>query len=221
MILLQKTYSDNEISSKKNIYNSFFNNKVEKDLYALAGLLLANIDKENKLKHIEDVINKYKGQSVIELALFDKFVFYHFEKQDSTSSLAISKELDALFPLSVGAIEAHRILGDKEYYKMNATNEKALQKTTNLTPTDYALVGNYPNPFNPTTIINYQLPKGGLVMLKVYDILGREVTSLVNEVQQAGNYSIPFDASKLSSGIYIYTIHANDFVQSKKMNLVK
>jgi hypothetical protein len=83
------------------------------------------------------------------------------------------------------------------------------------------LTGNYPNPFNPTTKINYQLPKAGLVTLKVYDILGREVATLVNENQPAGSYSVPFDASKLSSGIYIYTIHANDFIQSKKMILTK
>jgi len=83
------------------------------------------------------------------------------------------------------------------------------------------LMENYPNPFNPTTKINYQLSKNGYVSLKVYDILGREVASLVNENKQAGNYSIVFDASKLSSGIYIYTIHANDYVQSKKMIVMK
>jgi hypothetical protein len=219
--LLQETYSDNELSSKKDIYSTIFNNKVKKDLYATAGLILANIDKENKVKHIDDVINNYTGQPVVELALFDKFVYYNFEKQDRDNSLAISKELDALFPLSRAAIDAHKILGDMEYYNIKVNDEKALQKTTNITPTEYTLVGNYPNPFNPTTRINYQLPKEGLVSLKVYDILGREVASLVNETQNAGNYSVPFDASKLSSGIYIYTIHANDFIQSKKMNLVK
>jgi len=219
--LLKETYSENELSSKKDIYNSIFNNKVKKDLYATAGLILSNIDKENKLKHIDNVINNYTGQAVIELALFDKFVFYYFEEQDRDNSLAISKELDALFPKSQGAIEAHRILGDETFYKIQASNEQSLQKTASQTPTEFALLGNYPNPFNPTTRINYQLPKDGLVTLKVYDILGREVASLVNENQKAGNYSIPFDASKLSSGIYIYTIHANDFIQSKKMNLVK
>jgi len=106
MNLLQKTYLDKELSSKKDIYNSYFNNKVKKDLYAMAGLILANIDKENKLKHINDVINNYADQAVIEQALFDKFVFYYFEKQDRDSSLAMSKELDALFPQSRAAISA-------------------------------------------------------------------------------------------------------------------
>ena len=85
----------------------------------------------------------------------------------------------------------------------------------------FALYQNFPNPFNPTTNINYQLFKNDFVTLKVYDMLGREVASLVNENEQAGSYSVPFDASELSSGIYIYTIRANDFVKSKKMILLK
>jgi parallel beta-helix repeat protein len=101
----------------------------------------------------------------------------------------------------------------------NSSSEKLGKESSGST--DFGLVQNYPNPFNPTTRISYQLPKNGFVTLKVYDILGREVASLVNETQKAGNYSVAFDASKLSSGIYIYTIHANDFVQSKKMILMK
>lgn len=85
----------------------------------------------------------------------------------------------------------------------------------------YALVQNYPNPFNPTTTIKYQIPKNGLVTLKVYDILGSEVTTLVNEFKNIGRYEISFDASKLSSGVYIYRLTANDFSNSKKMILMK
>jgi hypothetical protein len=187
----------------------------------MAGLILSDLDKENKLSRINDVINNYQGQSVVELALFDKFVYYYFEKQNKQNAVTVSNQLDQSFPLSQGAIEAHRILGDAAYYKINAANEQAQQKINSQSPIEYSLVGNYPNPFNPTTNIKYQLSKNGFVTLKVYDILGREVASLVNENQQVGNYSVSFDASKLSSGIYIYTIRANDFVQSKKMNLVK
>ena len=87
-------------------------------------------------------------------------------------------------------------------------------------PSEYKLE-NYPNPFNPTTTISYQLPEAGMVTLKVYDMLGKEVATLVNEVKQAGYYSATFDASKLASGIYISTIKTNKFTQSKKMMLVK
>ncbi|MDR3611396.1 MAG: T9SS type A sorting domain-containing protein [Ignavibacteriaceae bacterium] len=86
---------------------------------------------------------------------------------------------------------------------------------------NYDLSQNYPNPFNPATTIRYQIPKDGIVTLKVYDILGREVANLVNEYKKQGRYSVNFDASKLASGVYIYQIKSNDFESSKKMMLLK
>lgn len=79
----------------------------------------------------------------------------------------------------------------------------------------------YPNPFNPTTIINYTLPKDERVVIKVYDILGREVKELVNEQKTSGTYSVEFDGSKLSSGVYFYSITAGRFSETKKMVLTK
>ncbi len=87
--------------------------------------------------------------------------------------------------------------------------------------TEFALQQNYPNPFNPSTVISYQLPIDSKVQLKVYDILGTEVITLVNEIKSAGKYDVVFDAGKLSSGTYFYTIIADGFVQTKKMLLVK
>ncbi|MBI5730066.1 MAG: T9SS type A sorting domain-containing protein [Ignavibacteriales bacterium] len=92
--------------------------------------------------------------------------------------------------------------------------------TTTEIPTDYS-IANYPNPFNPTTSINYQLPENGFVTIKVYDMLGKEVAVLVNENKSAGYHRVNFDASKLTSGVYVYTITANNFIQSKKMLLMK
>ncbi|NOX18013.1 MAG: choice-of-anchor A family protein [Chlorobi bacterium] len=88
-------------------------------------------------------------------------------------------------------------------------------------PTEYKLYQNYPNPFNPSATIAYDLPKDGFVELKVYNILGNEVATLVNENKSAGSYKINFNASELASGIYIYNIRANGFVASKKMILLK
>lgn len=90
-----------------------------------------------------------------------------------------------------------------------------------IIPTVYKLNQNYPNPFNPSTIINYQIPEEGFITLKVYDIIGKEVKTLINENKPAGSYNVKFDASDLSSGIYIYRIRANNFVQSRKMLLIK
>jgi hypothetical protein len=88
-------------------------------------------------------------------------------------------------------------------------------------PNKYALSQNYPNPFNPTTTINYELQKAGSVSLKVYDMLGREVVTLVNEDKTAGYYSVAFDASRLSSGIYFYRLITGSFTEIKKMVLLK
>ncbi len=88
-------------------------------------------------------------------------------------------------------------------------------------PTSFELFQNYPNPFNPATIINYQLPKASKVLLKIYDLTGREIKTLVNEEQPAGNYKVNFDASRLASGVYFYRITAGQFVSVKKMILMK
>jgi len=92
---------------------------------------------------------------------------------------------------------------------------------TSIIPEKYSLSQNYPNPFNPVTRIKYDIPKQGFVTMKIYDVLGREVRTLVNEVKQAGNYSVEFNASELSSGVYFYRLESNDFTDIKRMILVK
>ena len=86
---------------------------------------------------------------------------------------------------------------------------------------DFSLTQNYPNPFNPSTTIRYEIPENQFVTLKVYDLLGKEVATLVNEEKQAGSYSVDFDASNLTTGMYIYKIQTGDFVDTKKMILIK
>lgn len=122
------------------------------------------------------------------------------------------------------------VVGDASYNLANVQNDdpglekrdyESVNFTGNKTPITYNLSQNFPNPFNPSTTINYQLHKAGFITLKVYDILGREVATLVNEQKTQGRYSVNFNASKLASGIYIYQIRANDYVSSKKMLLVK
>lgn len=97
----------------------------------------------------------------------------------------------------------------------------SVETENNLTPNTYLLSQNYPNPFNPSTTIKYSVPTAQLVTLKVYNLLGQEVATLVNEMQNAGNYIAKFDASSLSSGIYFYTLKAGNFTSTKKMILMK
>ena len=96
----------------------------------------------------------------------------------------------------------------------------ALSKKTSI-PDNYELLDNFPNPFNPTTTIHFGLPKNGFVILKIYDILGKEVATLVNEQKAAGSYDVKFNAENLSSGIYIYQLKVNDFIANKKLILMK
>ncbi|MDR3626593.1 MAG: T9SS type A sorting domain-containing protein, partial [Ignavibacteriaceae bacterium] len=97
-------------------------------------------------------------------------------------------------------------------------------KTTN-TPSVFQLYQNYPNPFNPSTTISYEIPKSGLVQLKIYDVLGREITALVNEMQPAGRHFVVFNSKQvnkeLSSGIYLYRLRFGNNMVSNKMILVK
>jgi hypothetical protein len=88
-------------------------------------------------------------------------------------------------------------------------------------PKEYKLEQNYPNPFNPATTINYSLPKQSYVEMRVLDLLGREVTTLVKKEQSAGEYKVQFDGSSLPSGIYIYSIHAGEYRDSRKLMILK
>jgi hypothetical protein len=88
-------------------------------------------------------------------------------------------------------------------------------------PSNYLLYQNYPNPFNPITKIKYSLPLSDNVQIKVYDILGREIKTLLNEYKQAGTYEIEFDAGNLLSGVYFYSIRAGNYTATKKLILIK
>lgn len=97
----------------------------------------------------------------------------------------------------------------------------AVSSVNNLLPTQSRLSQNYPNPFNPSTQINYTIPKASNVTLKIYDILGREIATLVSGKNQPGEHSVSWNALNVPSGVYFYRIIAGDFVQTKKMLLMK
>lgn len=111
-------------------------------------------------------------------------------------------------------------LGDPALIVKHSARSTAIASTV-VHRSSFTLEQNYPNPFNPTTVIGYTVPTYGSVTLRVYDILGREVKTLVNERQSAGSHSVVFNAGQLPSGVYFYRIQSGDFVQTKKMVLVK
>jgi hypothetical protein len=115
----------------------------------------------------------------------------------------------------------------KSYYRLKQIDFDGTSEYSNVvevvfgTVSEFALDQNYPNPFNPTTTIKYSIKEKSSVELKIYDLLGSEIADLVNEEKAPGNYDVSFDASSLSSGVYLYTIKAGSFVQTRKMLLMK
>jgi hypothetical protein len=107
------------------------------------------------------------------------------------------------------------------YYVVLPTTATAVETENSFLPKDYNLGQNFPNPFNPSTTIEFSLPQKSAVKLTVYNIIGKKVAELVNGNYEAGNYSIKFDARGLSSGIYFYQLKTDNFYKVKKMQLIK
>ena len=99
--------------------------------------------------------------------------------------------------------------------------DPTLVSDNKIVPAKFNLAQNYPNPFNPSTVINYQLPENSHVVLKIYNSLGKEIATLVNEEKAAGSYDLKFNASNLASGLYFYSIKAGNTIQTRKMLLIK
>lgn len=109
-----------------------------------------------------------------------------------------------------------------EQLDFDGTRSISAEVTVHLfVPEIFSLAQNYPNPFNPATNIGFRIADFGFVSLKVYDLLGREVATLVNEEKPAGSYEVTFDASQLSSGVYLYRLNSGSFIETKKMTILK
>jgi hypothetical protein len=133
-----------------------------------------------------------------------------------------AKEVEATISFVGKNMNSHHIL-----YRMEVAENRSENATVSIAPAEYGLAQNYPNPFNPTTTIHYSLPRQSNVVLKVYDVVGREVRTLVQDTKDAGEYEVRFDASALPSGTYIYRLQAVDpssgqgFVETKRLQLLK
>jgi hypothetical protein len=162
--------------------------------------------------------------------------FYLLRSTDRINYARVSNDIPATNSAnghSYSYLDPGLINGTTYYYKLvdvdingvETVNTIIAEATPSLehsiSPTEYGLRQNFPNPFNPKTTIAYDIKEDGLVTLAVYDIMGREVISLVNEEKAAGSYSLTFDASKLASGIYLYRLRVNGFSDMKKMVVLK
>lgn len=106
-------------------------------------------------------------------------------------------------------------------YKLKVGGLSAIKDTKSPGAKHYTLLQNYPNPFNPSTSIKYTLPESGNVKVKVFNLMGQEIKTLVNEYHTAGTYTVKMDAVNIPSGVYLYTIEANQFRETRKMTVLK
>jgi len=151
---------------------------------------------------------------------------YHYDKSDYFLSCKVERQyygiwISTNYPVSIynpDGFEFHIFASDvKAYYNDNPTDVFDKNEISD----NYLLSQNYPNPFNPATSIKYTLPEEQFVSVKIFNILGREVATLVSENKPAGNYEVNFDARNLSSGVYFYQLRAGNFLSTKKMILMK
>jgi hypothetical protein len=140
----------------------------------------------------------------------------------SAESLIVSVPTDSLAALRFRIIQSGNVNRGVTYLSDEVPVAEGVSSVKSVTnPYKYDLSSNYPNPFNPSTIISYEIAKVGHVSLKVYNVLGQQIATLVDGVQSPGRYNVEFDGSKLSSGVYFYQLKTDNFVSTKKMVLVK
>jgi tetratricopeptide (TPR) repeat protein len=209
---------ENYFSSLQNTFNNISSSEPD--------TLIKKIYKQNAIK-----CDVSKEEYLTAISKFDNII-----QQNPNSEEAIYAEIDIMTTAlnldttntGLGKIAGGKYLvkGTSDYLtklnnllqtKFGINNEEKEQ----IIPKEYSLYQNYPNPFNPSTAIKFDLPKDGLVTLEIYDILGRRITTLVNEYKPAGSHEQLFNASSLASGVYVYKLQAGDFVNSKKMILLK
>jgi tetratricopeptide (TPR) repeat protein len=216
LIYILKKYNRNEIVTY--LENTTIQYPMVQNL--LAGIYLQKGQFNKGITTYNNIIANYSDDREGINARFGKvFAYLHIKKDPATAS----KILSNIKEMNSKDVEVQMRIKIAE--NLIYGNKKAMGKSANLVvkniPTTYELYHNFPNPFNPITTIRYQIPKPGLVSLKVYDILGREVATLVNENKIEGFYDYAFNASRFPSGVYIYQLRVNDYVSSKKMILIK
>ena len=215
----------NLLGVDENYFNSL-QNTFENISVNEADTLLKSIYNHNAIK-----CDVSKEEYLIAINKFDNII-----QQNPNSEEAVYVEIDIMTTAlnldttntGLGKIAGGKYLvkGTSDYItKLNNLLQNKFGINTEdqeqLIPKEYSLYQNYPNPFNPTTTIKFDLPKDGLITLEIFDILGRRITTLINEYKTAGSYEQLFDASSLASGVYVYKLQAGDFISSQKMIFLK
>jgi hypothetical protein len=180
--------------------------------------------KGNEIKLTVANVSETNPANNVNVVLTRKSSALSFSKETETIELIEAKsEAEALFTFDINR-NASVNKKDTIYFMITDANGLMMTKSFIFSytgPKEFKLEQNFPNPFNPTTKIQYQLPTDSRVTLKVYDILGSEVATLVNEEQEEGYKEVQFNGSNIASGMYVYRLTAGDYVSVKKMLMVK
>lgn len=199
-----RTHAPNAIGTIENLRNGVIDLIADEKLSSSQGNQLINrLDKASSR-----LSNDNEFLALVEMVLFKvRVTILRFSNQITALTAAeLNYEADGVIDLIV----------DEESRPVNTPKVDDY-----LVPKNYELTQNYPNPFNPSTTIEYSIPKDAAVSLKIYDVLGKEVATLVNDQKSAGTYILNWNASNFSSGLYFYRLTAGEFTETKKMFLVK
>ena len=177
-------------------------------------MLPAEIGKLSKLTKLDVGVNKLSGNLPEEIGNLSSLDTLNLGKNNFSGQLPLSMiNLSKLAFFNMDSTQLE-IPNDSSFQNWFSTISEVVTKVEELNnrtetiPNEFVLEQNYPNPFNPTTTIRYSILKQSLVSISIYDLLGREIKELVNENKSSGNYTISFDASELTSGIYFYRLQA-------------
>jgi len=214
-LLMRIAENETEKDSLTRYLSATANSNENKEIAVYSRLRMAEISGGDYISTLNMLLSSYPGTNYKLYIKYKKFGYYLNEKGDKENAGRILSEMTMEYPEHRLTREARKRMGTI------ITMTKGNSEKTKGEELTYKLENNYPNPFNPETVIRYQIPSDGRVIIKVYDILGREAATLVNEEQTRGSHKVTFNASRLASGVYIYRIMAGDFIMSKKMMLVK
>lgn len=181
-------------------------------------LTLANISQTNAATNV--VVTLTKKSSSLKFKSEKEIIEFVMAKTDAKVKFTFDVDRD----IPVNLPDGKAVRKDTVEFMITSADGIMMMKQfifSYVGPKEFKLEQNFPNPFNPTTTIQYQIPKNARVTLKVYDILGSEVATLVNEEQEAGYKEVKFDATNIASGMYIYRLQAGEYASVKKMLMIK
>ena len=180
--------------------------------------------KGNEIKLMVVNVSEVNPAANVNVVLTKKASSLNFSKEEQTiEMIEANAEAEAKFQFDVNR---NSPINKKDTIDFIISSPDGIMMTKSFIfsytgPKEFELEQNFPNPFNPTTKIQYQLPQDAKVTLKVYDILGSEVATLINEEQEAGYKEVQFTGSNIASGMYVYRLQAGNYISTKKMMLVK